>query len=120
MPNQRKKARFQLELPISLVGRGLKGITRTGVTKNISSCGVLFRLDHELKLGTPIEYFITLIDTETPPINLRCIGTVLRSEPEFVTGEPATAYEVAVTLDRYEFVRESPDRKHDLVNHSIQ
>lgn len=88
-------------------------ITRTGAqrvalaarTQNISSAGVLFTAEREPDLGGAIEYVITLNRDGLHPVNLRCIGKVLRSE-RLGNGSDAAAFRVAATLERYEFVRE--------------
>jgi hypothetical protein len=77
-----------------------------GLTKNISSCGVLFTTVREPDLGGPIEYIITLNHEGPQPVNLRCVGKVLRAEPTIEVDPDAKAFEIAATLERYEFVRE--------------
>ncbi|HLK67544.1 MAG TPA: PilZ domain-containing protein [Bryobacteraceae bacterium] len=104
---QRRTRRFQLELPLSVIRAGAERVTLAGLTKNISSCGVLFTTGKEPDLGGPIEYIITLNHDGPQPVNLRCVGKVLRAE----RAQPATeagskAYQIAATLERYEFVRE--------------
>ena len=76
-----------------------------GFTSNISSSGVLFTADREPDLGGPIEYVITLNADTSQPVVLRCIGKVLRAEPA-QGANLARAYQIAATLERYEFVRE--------------
>jgi PilZ domain len=94
---QRKSKRFELRLPFQIVGSGTN-VKPAGETLNMSSAGVLFTSAVALPLGEPIEYVITF---PKPPrsrseVRLRCVGTVLREEPE-------SAF--AATLERYEFVR---------------
>src|SRR3954468_12598593 len=101
---QRRTRRFQLELPLSIIRAGAERITMAGVTKNISSCGVLFTTVREPDLGGPIDYIITLTHEGPQPVNLRCVGKVLRSERMF-SSEERRAYQVAATLERYEFIR---------------
>ena len=87
-------------------------ITRSGAqrvavaarTQNISSAGVLFTAEREPDLGGAIEYVITLNRDGTRPVNLRCVGKVLRAER--LASDPEAAYRVAATLERYEFVRD--------------
>ncbi len=98
---QRRTRRFQLTLPLSIVRNGSDRTPLHGVTKNISSTGVLFLADREPNLGGPIEYIITL-SREGPPVHIRCMGVVLRSE----LAPTKHSYLVAATLERYEFVRE--------------
>jgi hypothetical protein len=75
-------------------------VTFIGFTRNISSSGVLFTTEREPDLGGPIEYIITLNHEGPQTVNLRCIGKVLRSE------RMDTSFQIAATLERYEFVRE--------------
>lgn len=102
---QRRTRRFTLQLPLSITRSGAERVTVPGVTQNISSSGVLFTSEQEQGLGDSIEYVITLNHTGPQPVNLRCVGKVLRAERLPNTQEP-TGYQVAATLERYEFVRE--------------
>ena len=100
---QRRTRRFSLQLPLSIRQAGGERIPFNGVTKNISSSGVLFTAETEPDLGSPIEYIVTLNTAGPQPVNLRCVGKVLRSE--LVEGDQTPAYQIAATLERYEFVR---------------
>jgi hypothetical protein len=102
---QRRTRRFTLQLPLSIRSAGGEKGPFTGVTKNISSSGILFTADKEPELGSPIEYIVTLNAQGPQPVNLRCVGKVLRSE--LVAGKGEVAYQIAATLERYEFVRVS-------------
>lgn len=66
-----------------------------GYTRNISGGGVLFTAEPQPPPGGRIEYVITLPSAAAHPVNVRCIGRVLRSEPDGV----------AATLERFEFLR---------------
>jgi hypothetical protein len=104
---QRRTRRFQLELPLSIIRAGAERVTMAGFTKNISSCGVLFTTGKEPDLGGPIEYIITLNHEGPQPVNLRCVGKVLRAErTHFAPDSGPKAYQIAATLERYEFVRD--------------
>lgn len=83
---------------MELVRTGLIPIGQVGETKNMSSSGVLFNAGTNVEVGSSIEYFITLPATESGgnEVRLRCMGKVIRQEPEG---------NAAATLDRYEFVR---------------
>ncbi len=62
--------------------------------------------DREPDVGGSLEYVITLSSHKDAPVNIRCIGKVLRCEkllPETENGYGSFA--VAVTLERYEFLR---------------
>ena len=105
---QRRTRRFKLQLPVSITRAGMNQVTYNGQTKNISSTGVLFTAAGALVLSAPIEYAIALTNEGEQTVTLRCIGKVLRSE-RIVNGSapPAgpPAYQVAATLERYEFIR---------------
>jgi hypothetical protein len=103
---QRRTRRFQLALPVSVTRTGAERITLDGFTKNISSAGVLFITGVQPDLGGPIEYIITLQGEGPQPVNLRCIGKVVRSERTNSTMESGRGYQIAATLERYEFVRD--------------
>jgi hypothetical protein len=81
-------------------------VALAGLTKNISSTGVLFTATSAPDLGGPIEYIIVLHDNGPQPVSLRCVGKVLRSERMFANGDVRRTFQVAATLERYEFVRQ--------------
>jgi hypothetical protein len=94
---QRKNQRFDLKLPFEIIQNG-KGGKMVGETKNVSSSGVLFTSEPAVSVGEPIEYLITFPKPagSKTEVRLRCVGTVLRQDPES---------KYAATLERYEFVR---------------
>jgi hypothetical protein len=76
---------------------------QAGVTKNISSGGVLFTSEKEPDVGGSIEYVITLGGSAEQSVSLRCIGKVVRYRK--IADSDAPAFDIAATLERYEFVR---------------
>ena len=103
---QRRTRRFKLQLPVSVVRSGADRITMPGRTQNISSTGVLFVTENEPAVTGAIEYVITLNEGEKQPVNLRCVGKIVRLERS-ANGQRdgGAAFQVAATLERYEFVR---------------
>ena len=96
-----------MQLPLSITRAGAERVTFAGFTDNISSSGVLFTVEREPDLGVPIEYIITLTHDGPQAVNLRCVGKVLRSERlRQPLHEEPPAYQIAATLERYEFVRD--------------
>ncbi len=97
MIEQRKNQRFDLRLPLELL-RGEAHAKTVGETRNVSSSGVLFTSGAPVEVGEPIEYLITFPKApgSKAEVRLRCVGKVLRNDPE------AT---FAATLERYEFIR---------------
>lgn len=94
---QRKNQRFELKLPFEIIRTGTN-TKMVGETKNVSSSGVLFTAETGVAVGEPIEYLITFPKPagSRSEVRLRCVGTVLREDPES---------KFAATLERYEFVR---------------
>ena len=104
---QRRTRRFKLHLPLSITRTGAERVTFAGFTKDISSSGVLFTAEREPDLGGPIEYVITLNHDGPQSVNLRCMGKVVRSDRLGPLGDDEhPGFQVAATLERYEFVRE--------------
>ena len=105
---QRRTRRFKLQLPVSITRAGMNRVAYDGQTKNISSTGVLFTAAGALVLSAPIEYAIALTKEGNQTVTLRCVGKVLRSDRIGNGSGPPSgppAYQVAATLERYEFVR---------------
>jgi hypothetical protein len=99
---QRRARRFTLQLPVSITRNGTERIMQSGLTKNISSGGVLFTAEKEPDIGVSIEYIITLTGPADQRVSLRCIGKVLRANR---SDSSESAFDIAATLERYEFVR---------------
>ena len=107
---QRKSKRFDLNLPVELIRTGSVPVNQTGETSNMSSSGVLFTSENQMSIGDPVEYMVTLpspvsIGTQ---VRLRCMGKVMRTEnsrTENMESISRRPYRIAVTLERYEFVR---------------
>lgn len=102
---QRRTRRFKLQLPLSITRNGAERVTFAGITDNISSSGVLFTAEREPDLGSPIEYVITLNHEGPQAVNLRCVGKVLRAARVREAAEEP-GYQIAATLERYEFIRD--------------
>jgi hypothetical protein len=100
---QRRTRRFTLQLPLAITRNGADRVTQSGITKNISSGGVLFTSEKELDVGGPLEYIITLSVPSDQVVSLRCIGKVVRYKK--IPDQPEPTFDVAATLERYEFVR---------------
>lgn len=91
-----------MQLPLHILQLGDERVTRSVKTRDISTGGVCFFSDHKVEVGGRIEYLITLSDTN-PPVRIRCLGKVLRSLKR--DEAPAANFEVAVTMERYQFIR---------------
>jgi hypothetical protein len=89
-----------MQLPLQIVQVGAAKVNRTEQTRDISSGGVCFMSHESVEVGGRIEYWITLSGSN-PPVRIRCLGKVLRSRKP---GEGQAPYEVAVTMERYQFM----------------
>jgi hypothetical protein len=103
---QRRSKRFDIKVPVTLLRNGLRSVSGSGETRNLSSGGVLFASDTKIDIGEPVEYVIDM--NRTGGASLHCLGKVMRLETG-IPGwqDPAKPFEMAVTLERYEFVRPS-------------
>lgn len=104
---QRGAKRFELRLPIELLRSGAATINHRTETRDLSSCGVKFSYETQLPVGDAIEYLITLpgSNREGSNIRIRCLGTVVRMEPNQRRSAKERPFDIAATLERYEFVR---------------
>ena len=107
---RRRAVRYDLRLPVELIHCGRKSASVQGETRNVSSSGVLFSADSRLSVGEPLEYVITLSSDHTTPVQIHCMGKVVRS-----TG----VSEAAATLERYEFVRGGKSRSQGVFSLSL-
>ena len=105
MIEQRRAKRFELELPLEIVRAGSEKVSEVGTTRNISSGGVLFMTARDLEVGGPVEYVVTLTSGNGGIVNLRCMGKVLRTQKTTTDDAPEPGVEVAISLERYEFLR---------------
>ena len=106
MIEQRKAKRFDLKLPVEVVRKSFLPVSSVGETKNMSATGVLFYAPLQAEPGDPLEYIITFPthSIDGGSVNLRCLGKVVRLETNGSLEDGAPVL-VAVTLERYEFVR---------------
>jgi PilZ domain len=104
---QRSAKRFDLRLPFELLRSGALAIHHRTETKDLSSSGVKFSSESQLPVGDAIEYLITLPgnNRDGSAVRLRCLGTVVRLEPNHRRSQKDRPFDIAATLERYEFVR---------------
>lgn len=96
---QRRAPRYRLQLPLQIIQVGAEKVNRTEQTRDISSGGVCFLSSQQVEVGGRIEYLITLSGSN-PAVRIRCLGKVLRSNRP----DEASPWEVAVTMERYQFM----------------
>jgi hypothetical protein len=105
---QRRTKRFELKLPVEVVRKSFQPTSSAGQTMNLSAGGVLFKAALDADIGDPIEYIITFPthSINGGPVNLRCLGKVVRRETSNAGSEGTNLSLVAATLERYEFLRD--------------
>jgi hypothetical protein len=93
-----------MQLPLYIFQVGDERVNRMEETRDISSGGVCFLSRAEVGVGERIDYMITLSGSN-PPVRIRCLGKVLRSRKSDKSDPKPVPFEVAVTMERYSFVR---------------
>jgi hypothetical protein len=93
---RRSKRRYQIELPVGYSGlnEDLLRISGAGLTRDISSGGLVFATEAQLPTGSAIELWLTwpTIDAMTE-VELRVVGRVVRSTPT----------DTAIQIKRHDF-----------------
>lgn len=93
-------ARFPIKLPVALKSGGNQ---KTIETENISANGVLFRMDADVPIGSPVDFTISLpadvVGAESD-VRVDCRGRVVRS-----FAEDSGRRGVGVVIDEYKFER---------------
>jgi len=104
---QRSAKRFDLRLPFELLRSGSIPLNHRTETRDLSSSGVKFSCEAQIPVGDAIEYLITLpaSNRDGSSVRLRCLGTVVRLEPNQRRNSKERPFDIAATLERYEFVR---------------
>ena len=104
---QRGAKRFDLRLPFELLRSGNMALNHRTETRDLSSNGVKFSSEAQLPIGDAIEYLITLpgSNRDGNNVRLRCLGTVVRMEPNQRRNAKDRPFDIAATLERYEFLR---------------
>ncbi len=109
--DKRKARRFELQLPVTVMAVGEKPAGAEVRTKDISSTGMFLELDENVESGTSVEMVVDLPQeiTQAGQVRLRCTGRVVR-----VDRNHPSRTGIAVTIERYEFLR-LPDDGSDPV-----
>lgn len=100
--DRRTTRRFKMRLPMTMAwSNGLGRGELTGETTEVSSKGIHFYTPKSVKVGTAVEFLMTLPHeiTHAGPVRVRCLGRVVRSDAR------EERFSVAVAIDRYEFMR---------------
>jgi hypothetical protein len=98
---RREARRFTMSLPMRVFRRDAKGRELNAQMRDVSYRGLYFLADVNFKVGSEIEFVITLPRqvTQSGDVNIRCLGEVVRIEPT-ENGKSGIAAKIA----RYEFM----------------
>jgi hypothetical protein len=99
--DRREARRFNMTLPMRVLSHDAHAPELQAQTRDVSYRGLYFLAEAEFRLGSHIEFVITLPEqvTRSGDVNIRCQGHVIRVEP---TQNGKTG--IAARIDRYEFL----------------
>jgi hypothetical protein len=99
---RRNAHRFLMRLPLTVRCGQANGPSEMATeTRDVSSRGVYFFVEQDLRAGSPVEILMTLPHEVTlaGPVKVRCLGRVHRTDPN------AGRLGVVAVIERYEFLR---------------
>lgn len=97
IPQMRTAVRFPLHLPVLV---RTDSFEQEAETNDISAGGVLFTVDEEFAVGSPIEFTINIPADFVGALHdvmVKCVGRVVRCSPS------GTRKAVAAVIDDYQF-----------------
>jgi hypothetical protein len=100
---RRTTQRFTMRLPLTVRWTTGAAVGETSTeSRDVSSRGVYFFLQKDVKEGSPVEILLTLPNeiTLAGPVRVRCLGRVQRTE-----SRDEGAVGVVAAIERYEFLR---------------
>jgi len=107
--------RFQMNLPVEVHLPGDDGPeTSETQTRDVSFRGLYLTMANAPKLGSPLDFIITLPGeiTRSADVRIRCVGRVVRVENE-AEGEPSAngsgPVGVAAVIEQYAFLSSTSD-----------
>jgi PilZ domain len=106
MTERRTARRYDLSLPV-MIRAGAERVvdSQCGKTRDISTRGLYFVIDQDLKAGSELEITLTLPGeiTRGSEVLVRATGKVVRVEPR--KEDEADRMGVAAVIERYDIVR---------------
>jgi len=99
--DRREARRFNMTLPMRVLPRDSQSAEFIAQTRDVSYRGLYFLAEAAFKVGSSIEFVITLPEqvTRSADVNIRCSGQIVRIEP---TNNGKTG--IAAKIERYEFL----------------
>lgn len=98
---RREARRFTMTLPLRVLPRDAQQAEFAAQTRDVSYRGLYFLAEANFRVGSEIEFVITLPQTVTQSgdVNIRCRGQIVRVEST-ANGRNG----IAAKIDRYEFL----------------
>jgi hypothetical protein len=100
----RRAKRYPLIVPVQMQVDCGPSPFLFGVTRNISSKGILCECGTVLELGRRVSFDLTLAQSQGCEVVLHCIGSVVRAQ----AGQAAGEFQMAITIDHYTWHRGAP------------
>ena len=100
---RRTARRFKMKLPLTVRWNNKEGMGEHATeSQDVSSRGLTFSMNKEIKAGSSVEILMTLPHEVTlaGPVRVKCLGRIKRSETDADKKVGVTA-----EIERYEFVR---------------
>ena len=99
--DRREARRFTMTLPMRVLSPVAEARELGAETRDVSYRGLYFLADTQLKIGSEIDFVITLPEqvTQSSDVNIRCQGQIVRVEP-IENGRVG----IAAKIERYEFL----------------
>jgi hypothetical protein len=99
--DRREARRFTMSLPMRVLSPESEDRELSACTRDLSYRGLYFLADANFKIGSEIDFVITLPEqvTQSSDVNIRCQGQIVRVEPT-ENGRVG----IAAKIDRYEFL----------------
>jgi len=108
MSERRNARRYDLSLPILIRASQGTAETQKGKTRDISTRGLYFVIDQDLRDGSELDIMLTLPSemTNGEEVLVKASGKVVRVEERLEDGSLRRG--VAAMIDRYDIMRGSP------------
>jgi hypothetical protein len=108
MTERRTARRYDLSLPVIIRIPVERETARNGKTRDISTRGVFFTIDHDMSDGAELDITLTLPSevTRGSEVFIRAMGKVVRVERKPENGTSRIG--VAAVIERYEIIRNEP------------
>jgi hypothetical protein len=114
---RRRARRFPMELPVKVTLHGTGGVTEAEArTRNVSSGGLYFNADWEVKVGSAIDFVLTLPKaiTLSTDVRVQCVGRVVRVDPPAADQtrdrSAGKGIGVATVIEEYTFLSSDPEK----------